>query len=320
LIAIMSRERPHGNKTQMPAALREDSAEAAARWALAQPQLRQLMCDSYVSHDPVSDAMRFSSSAEFAETLALLTKYGRGPGQAYALLDFGCGNGIASYAFSRAGYQVSATDLCRGATAGLGAARRLIGRNGCDFAILEDDALSILAPGSMDVIYCRQVLHHLRPLQGSVLNKLIAALRPGGVFCGIREQVIWSEAQRERLWHEHPLNHITQDEDGYYLQQYRTALNSGGLSLRDTLWPLDSVINLFPLEVTTLEQQFRERLPIAGPLLLRYPATRRAALRSVAYLRRQRPPWQLFSFIAVKRSAAALASGGKLQNRGLACI
>jgi SAM-dependent methyltransferase len=282
----------------------DPSAEAfdvAAQWALEQPQMQSLMRDCYVTRDTAEDAQRFRTSAEFSETLALLAHFNQGPSSQKRLLDFGCGNGIASYAFSQAGYVVDATDLCRGNVAGLGAARTIVGLDGHSFRIIEGNVLSYSAENEYDVIYCRQVLHHLKPLDGEVMAWLARSLRRGGVLCAMREQVIWSEQQRERLKREHPLNMITQDEDGFYLEEYQAVLNLHGLRLRSTVWPFDSAINAPELTLAQLQAGLRRRLP--GPLgawLWNIPRLRHLLLRSVAYRERQAPPYQVFSFFAVK--------------------
>lgn len=277
--------------------------EQAFVWALGHPELKQLARACYVTYDVLDDARRFCCSEEFSETVTILSSLGRGPGEGYELLDFGCGNGIASYAFSRSGYAVTATDLCQGEVAGLGAARRLAHSGGYDFQIEYDsDFVLNLSARSFDVVYCRQALHHLESLDDKLFAALACSLRPGGIFCAIREQVIWSEEQRQRLKREHPLNHITQDEDGYYLHEYKAALNSHGLQLVKTLWPYDSIINTYPTHPAKVRSPFTRWLPLIGPALMQLPGLRKYLLRLVSYLQRLEPPWQIWSFFAVMQA------------------
>ena len=88
----------------MPA---EDLFDEAVRWALGQPHLQELMHNCYLTPDTCGDARRFYGSQEFEETVHILTSLGYGPDKGYKLLDVGAGNGIASYAFAKMGYDVT---------------------------------------------------------------------------------------------------------------------------------------------------------------------------------------------------------------------
>ncbi|HEY3283343.1 MAG TPA: class I SAM-dependent methyltransferase [Armatimonadota bacterium] len=275
--------------------------EAAMRWALAQPDLARFMRDCYVTEDTEGDARRFAASEEFAETLERLRRLGRGPGQGLRLLDFGCGSGIAAFAFSQAGYQVTATDLCDGTLAGTGAARKLHAASEGRLRVLDGPWSREADPQTYHVVYCRQVLHHLDSHLTSLVGALADSLTPGGVLAAVREQVIWSEAQRARLKKEHLLNALLQDEDGFYLREYQSVLRGAGLRLAHTLWPQDSAINTYPLSLKESRQGgVLRKLGPAGLLLSSVPPLERPALRLCTYLARNRHPWHVFSFFAVK--------------------
>ena len=141
---------------------------------------------------------RFYASEEFSETVRLLSDLGKKPDHGLRLLDVGCGNGIASYAFARVGYAVTGTDISEGELAGLRGARALIGLDKADFRIVNANMERMETAETFDVIYMRQALHHSTdPL--STVGNLSQSLTPGGIFCAVREHVILNDAQRRRF-------------------------------------------------------------------------------------------------------------------------
>jgi 2-polyprenyl-3-methyl-5-hydroxy-6-metoxy-1,4-benzoquinol methylase len=239
----------------------EDRFDKAVRWALTQPHLQGLMRNTYVTYDTVGDAHRFYRSKEFEETVKILSRLGKGPDQNYWLVDVGAGNGIASYAFAKLGYQVVAVDSSPSEIAGIEAAKKLQGLDGVNFELKLGDITALGLPeGQIDVIYGRQFFHHTKDLD-STLAYLATLLKPGGVLCAIREHVVWSEKQRERFLANHPLHHITQSEGAYYLKEYRGAFYGAGLSVRLELDPYASVINTFPQDLDDIRRSISKRIP-----------------------------------------------------------
>jgi len=277
----------------------EDRYDKAVRWALGQPHLQELMRNTYVTYDTIGDAHRFYRSKEFEETVKILSRLGKGPNQNYRLVDVGAGNGIASYAFAKLGYDVIAVDSSPSEIAGIQAAKKLQRLDGVNFELKLGDITDLGLPeGQFDVIYGRQFFHHTKDLDG-MLAYLARLLKPGGVLCAIREPVIGSEKQRERFLANHPLHHITQSEGAYYLKEYRNAFYKGELESRLELHPYASVINTFPQGLDDVRRSISKRLP--G--LLR-PVIR---IKEVDILLRRLAAWytahktaQLYSFFAKK--------------------
>lgn len=99
------------------------------------------------------------------------------------LLDFGCGVGMESLEFVRAGNRVSIADI---SGANLALANRVVGLgtggNGapasCHLVIAERPYIAA-EPGSFDVIHCSGVLHHI-PWAREIVERFHDMLRPGG--------------------------------------------------------------------------------------------------------------------------------------------
>lgn len=223
----------------------DDPTEWATVWGLTQPHLQDDLIACYRSGDLLADAQRFYSSQEFAETIAILSQLGQPPDRQPKLLDVGCGNGFVSYALARSGYTVTASDISEGELAGLGGARKLNGADGVSFTVVNFSMDSSQPEDAYDVIYMRQALHHSDNPDETVAG-LAHSLRPGGVFCAIREHVIRNQRQLHRFLADHPFQPITQDEHAYTLATYRSAFRQAGLVKGVELYPFDSAINFFP--------------------------------------------------------------------------
>jgi SAM-dependent methyltransferase len=104
-----------------------------------------------------------------------------GPLSGKQVLDYGCGHGMASVVFARAGAVVSAFDLSPGY---LAEARRRASANGVAVRFVQADGERLpFADGSFDAVWGNAVLHHLDLRIAAV--ELRRVLRPGGVavFC-----------------------------------------------------------------------------------------------------------------------------------------
>lgn len=224
----------------------QDSYDIAYRWGWSDPKLRELIYLCYKTPDLAENARRFYRSEEFRETVRILSEMGQGPDGSGKVLDFGCGNGIASHSLSRAGYKVVGLDSSLGELAGLGAARKLKGLDGVSFELRQANGENIpFEDESLDVVWLREVLHHIRDLTG-FLKEVYRILRPGGIVCSLRDHVIWNEQQREDFFQTHPFNHITQDEGCYYLKEYVLAYEHSGLMIERAYDPYSTVINTYP--------------------------------------------------------------------------
>src|SRR5438309_6056274 len=91
------------------------------------PTHRKLIFDSYLTRDLVANCRRFAASAEFAGAMTLLAQHA---GKARRLLDIPAGNGIATYAFAKAGFEVTCVEPDPSTTVGRGAIAHVLTASG----------------------------------------------------------------------------------------------------------------------------------------------------------------------------------------------
>ncbi len=115
------------------------------------------------------------------------------------VLDLGAGTGIASTAFAEAGAdQVFALEPDESDVVGLGCLRTLIGSRPISALCSFGDSIP-LASASIDLVYCRQVLHHIEDLPRT-MAECARVLRPGGLFLAVREHVVDDDLQLVNSW------------------------------------------------------------------------------------------------------------------------
>jgi ubiquinone/menaquinone biosynthesis C-methylase UbiE len=258
--------------------LETDAYDRAYYWAWQQPSMKTLVRLCYKTPDFADNARRFSESEEFVHTVDLIRKYASFSSDKPKVLDFGCGNGIASYALAKRGFDVIGLDSSNGLLAGLGAARKLIGLDGTQMTFQFHNGERVLfTDNSIDVIYLREVLHHIKDLPG-FLKTLYSILKPGGLVICIRDVVIWNECQRQDFFAKHPLYPITQDEGCYYLNEYVESFEDSGYELLKVLAPSESAINSYP-------QPFTQPVPF-----------------DYEYAKTRQEGYDLFTFLAQKKA------------------
>ena len=279
------------------------SYEESVRWMRAQPELQQIVRDAYLDEDLPGAAKRFAASEEFAAVCALI----EGPKSPLRILDIGCGNGMASWAWASRGHRVTAADPDTSAEVGLGAIKKLLPMldTTCDGSITPIACFAEALPlqsGAFDVVYARQTLHHFQDLKGS-LAECARVLKPGGVLLATREHVVSDDAQLARFLEAHPLQKQHGNENAHTLTVYLRALRGAGLTVTRTLAPYDSVINHFPISDARMKQEittaFGKRLgPLAGAVMRTQFAEN---LGRALYSRRCDVPGRLFSWVCHKQ-------------------
>lgn len=228
----------------------EDPYDVAYKWGWNTTQLRELVYLCYKTPNFADNARRYYIGPEFQEAVRILSELGKKPDKSVQVLDFGCGNGVASYALARMGYSVVGVDSSLGEIAGLNAAKKIEGLDGVHFELVHSTGEKIDFPeNSFDVIWIREVLHHIRDLNG-FLKELYRILKPTGIICTFRDHVIWNESQRKHFFATHPFNHITKDEGCYYLHEYLNAFKNAGFIMEKVLAPTDSILNTYPAPFT----------------------------------------------------------------------
>ncbi|MEM1365040.1 MAG: glycosyltransferase [Pseudomonadota bacterium] len=221
----------------------------AVQWLRDQPDHEQLVRDCYFD-DPLEDAAtRFEQSQEWQATLALIDMT---PGEA---VDLGAGRGIASYALAKAGWQVKAIEADESELVGSGAIAQLEAmETPGTIEIINSYGESMpLEDASVDLVLCRQVLHHAHDL-GQLVKESARVLRPGGVLVATREHTIKSLDQLPEFLRGHPLHFLYGGENAFLREDYERAIAEAGLDLTVSL-PPSHPINFFPR--TMLEERKR---------------------------------------------------------------
>jgi SAM-dependent methyltransferase len=277
------------------------STDDAVRRLRADPAFEGLVRDAYLGRDVDDSYERFVVSSEFAEVKRIL---GSRVGGA-SVLDLGSGTGIASAAFCAVGAaRVVAVEPDPSVEVGRGAMARLRERR---FEVIDGVGESLPLPdGSMDIVYCRQVLHHARDLD-QVLRECARVLKPGGIFFACREHVVDDDRQLAEFLATHPVNQLAGGENAFPLPRYLRAISGAGLVIDRVLKPMDSVINYFPILRT---QEELDRLP-ADKLARKFGPLGRAAghvpgVTGLIRARLDKPvPGRMYSFLAHRPGPSA---------------
>ena len=228
--------------------------EQAVRAWRSEPGTEAAVRDAYLDEDPVPAAQRFRESPEFAFTDTLLRGF-LGGAPAPLLLDVGAGNGIASFAFARAGYRVVAAEPGTSEEVGARAIMSVAARTRTAMPVVCAPGEGLPFPAeTFDCVYARQVLHHARDLFRMV-GEAARVLKPGGIFLAAREHVADDETQLARFLAEHPLQKYHAEENAYPVARYVEALRAAGLRVRRVFHPLSAVINFAPRTEADIDAQ-----------------------------------------------------------------
>jgi ubiquinone/menaquinone biosynthesis C-methylase UbiE len=271
--------------------------EAVRQWR-ADPAMQTHVRDAYMDRDVLAAAHRFLESGEFAQVRHLLA----GKLQNAWVVDVGAGAGIASFAFVRSGARrVTAIEPDPSDEVGQGAMQRLPHPLSIDIVSAFADHLP-LENNSVDIVFVRQVLHHLPDLNAAMLETA-RILKPGGVFLACREHVVDDAEQKAAFLNKHPMHQLAQSENAYSLPEYQGAITSSGMRLVKTFLPWETVINAFP-EVRTQEEiaaffqkQLKRKFGMLGAAAAMVPGS-----YSIMRYRfnRSKVPGRMVSFMAVK--------------------
>ena len=217
------------------------SWEEAVRWYRAQPGNEAYVKGNYFDLPVLAAAERFAQSEEFVEVLRLL-----GPGNGRPILDLGAGNGIASYALAKAGWEVTALEPDESSEVGAGAIELLAKDTGVPINVVREYGERLpFADESFSAIHARQVLHHALDLE-KMVSELARVLRRGGLLLNTREHVIDRDDDLALFRDAHPLHHLYGGENAYSVKRYVDTFKSAGLRLLQTWGPIESILNFFP--------------------------------------------------------------------------
>ena len=264
----------------------------------ADPRHAELIHDSYLDADTRQAAERFERSGEFAEVTRLIGDRVAGG----TVLDLGAGSGIASFALARAGAdRVYAVEPDPSPVVGRGAIRRIALER---IEVLAGSGEEIPLPDeAVDIVFSRQVLHHVEDLPALALE-VRRVLRAGGIYLACREPVIKREQDLDEFLAHHEVHQLAGGENAELAETYLEALRGAGLRISRAWRPMDSVINAFPLVRSEEElQDLRRRLlgPRMGRINPRLAERIPLAGRRVrAMLAPYEPPGAMWSFEARK--------------------
>ncbi|MFK0733811.1 MAG: class I SAM-dependent methyltransferase [Gloeotrichia echinulata GP01] len=219
--------------------------EESVNWMRSQAEHAELVKLCYLDKDNLMAAQRFASSDEFTEVKNILQL--SNSSKKFKILDLGCGNGIASFAFASLGHDVVAVDPDNSEDVGLKATERLgsVVQNG---SILTVQAFSEALPfpdSTFDIVYARQALHHFSDLSQG-LAECSRVLKSNGMFLATREHVITDEKQLQEFLENHILHKLHGGENAHTLQKYISEIKKAPFKKIRTFAPFDNIVNHFP--------------------------------------------------------------------------
>jgi SAM-dependent methyltransferase len=271
--------------------------EEAVRWYRDQPGNEGDVRNNYFDLPVLRAAERYARSEEFAEVLRLL-----GAGRGRQILDLGAGNGIASFALAKNGWQVTALEPDASAEVGAGAIRAIVEETGLPVHVVQEFGERLpFEDAAFEAIHARQVLHHASDLDGMV-RELARVLGRGGSFLSTREHVADDEQQLAAFRDEHPLHRFYGGENAYPLDRYLQSFANAGLRIKEIWGPLESILNFFP--GTERERQISLR-QVANHSYLRFGrllswSDRFKQSQVRRHTRRDRTPGRIYSFLIEK--------------------
>ncbi len=274
------------------------SWEESVKWLKDQPDQQELVRHCYYDDPLAVAAERFNNSDEWHAVLQLLN--GFLPGK---VLDLGAGRGISSYAFAKAGCEVTALEPDLSTVVGAGAIKELVKTTQLPINVISEYAETLpFSDSSFDIVYGRAVFHHARDLW-QFCSEASRVLRKGGVFIATREHVISRKEDLQSFLCSHPLHHLYGGENAYLLTEYTEAILSSGLRINKIIGPLESAVNYAPMTCKEFEIMITAMLSKRiGKSIAKLISSNMAINKLfVRYLsEKKQAPGSLYSFLAVK--------------------
>jgi SAM-dependent methyltransferase len=197
------------------------------------------------------------------------------PGQ--AVLDVGSNTCWASNAFAERGLDVIALDIATAEMQGLYTADWWMDAGGAFFErVLSTMADPAIASGSLDWVFCCEVLHHNSPADlRHTLRELHRVLKPGGSLLVLNEPLRYpTNLKRE---HGAEVAQFEGNENVYFFHQYLRAARRAGFEV-ELLEPPDPVFTGDPLWLVSDSSVLGSTKVYAQQLVRRTRAGRRALL------------------------------------------
>lgn len=265
------------------------------------PEKQFLVHATYYSADLDQSVIRFMASDEFKHTQELIKQHSAFSGG--LMLDVGGGNGVASLAFEKIGYTPILLEPDDHYIVGYSAAQPILEQGQSKMIVLSAYGEKIPLPdNSIELVYTRQVLHHLTDLD-AFTKEVYRVLKPGGVYLAAREHVINQHKDIHIFWKTHTIHRYTLGEFAYLLSEYEDAIRVSGLRLICSLSPYHSPISYFPTttkefmdgRIKGLEKRFGKSI---AKVMMSNKLFKSIILGLLA--RRNSTPGRMYSFVAKK--------------------
>lgn len=271
--------------------------EEAVQELRSKPENKQVILDNYFDADVETANERFANSEEFSELLKYIPK------NAKTILDIGAGRGMASYAFAKNGFLVTALEPDSSYDVGAGAIRNLAEKHHFPITVVETFGESLpFEDNTFDVVYVRQVLHHANNLE-KFCKEVQRVLKPNGTFIATREHVLSKESDLQDFLNNHPLHHLYGGEHAFTLDFYLRCINKSGMRISKIIHTYASVINFAPISNAQMRNNFANGLAkVIGNFLAKKIINIDFIYNKVIDLKasRDNTPGRVYSFIATK--------------------
>ena len=214
------------------------------------PEWRTLVEQCYYDNDLLLAARRFYHSEEFRAVIEIARPRNSIP--PYQILDLGGGNGVSSISWFWAGHNPVLVEPDCDEIVGIGALKKGSITGGLKIRVCR--ALGQRLPFAekyFDIVYLRQVLHHIADLE-TVCSELRRVLKPGGLIIATREHVISNAGELISFLDNHPVHRFTGGEHAYRIRDYRSAIRKAGFKHIRILGSWATVINYYP----TIKEEF----------------------------------------------------------------
>lgn len=271
--------------------------EEAVQQLRRDPAQAELVLSCYYDDPLLGAAERFAASEEWTTLQEWLPPRGR-------VLELGAGRGIASWAFAKSGWEVTALEPDPSDVVGAGAIRKLARDTGVAIEVVEEWGESLPFPAErFDLVYGRAVFHHARDLD-AFCREAARVLKPGGTLILTREHVLSREEDLAQFFKTHHLHKLYGGENAFTLDRYLAAIRAGGLEVSRVIGPKSSPVNYAPESTEevarALKSRRKKRIGFWKSLLSGWS---KAEFLSEAALweEKMKMPGRLYSFVSVKR-------------------